>query len=79
MYQNNAEFYADFETVEENGKKLDHWVHRSIWVLLGTLVESKFARNGLTIRKTFLTNIFKNIIWHVFTGESYQAVKITVT
>ncbi len=36
MYQNNAEFYADFETVEKNAKILGHWVHVSIWVLLGT-------------------------------------------
>ncbi len=24
-----------------------------------------------------LTHIFKNIIWHLFAGESYQVVKIT--
>jgi hypothetical protein len=42
------------------------------------LVECKFARNGLTKRKTFLTNIFENIIWHLFAGESHQVVKITV-
>ncbi len=42
------------------------------------LVECKFARNGLTNRKTFLTNIFKNIIWHLFAGESHQVVKFTV-
>jgi hypothetical protein len=29
--------------------------------------------------KTFLTDIFKNIIWHLFAGESHQVVKITVT
>jgi hypothetical protein len=28
--------------------------------------------------KTFLTNILKNIIWHLFVGESHQVVKITV-
>ncbi len=27
--------------------------------------ECKFARNGLTNWKTFLTNILKNIIWHL--------------
>jgi hypothetical protein len=43
------------------------------------LVECKFARNGLTNWKTFLTNIVKNIIWHLFAGESHQVVKITVT
>jgi hypothetical protein len=42
------------------------------------IVECKFARNGLTNWKTFLTNILKNIIWHLFVGESHQAVKITV-
>jgi hypothetical protein len=30
------------------------------------------------IEKTFLTNILKNIIWHLFAGESHQVVKITV-
>ncbi len=29
--------------------------------------------------KAFLTNILKNIIWHLFAGESHQVVKITVT
>ncbi len=42
------------------------------------IVECKFARNGLTNQKTFLTNILKNIIWHLFAGESHQVVKITV-
>jgi hypothetical protein len=45
------------------------------------IVECKFARNGFTNWKTFLTNILnlKNIIWHLFAGESHQVVKITVT
>jgi hypothetical protein len=42
------------------------------------IVEYKFARNSFTNRKTFLTNILKNIIWHLFAGESHQVVKITV-
>ncbi len=42
------------------------------------IVECKFARNGLTNWKSFLTNILKNIIWHLFAGESHQVVKITV-
>ncbi len=29
--------------------------------------------------ETCLTNILKNIIWHLFAGESHQVVKITVT
>ncbi len=43
------------------------------------IVLCKFARNGLTNWKTFLTNILKNIIWHLFAGESHQVLKITVT
>ncbi len=42
------------------------------------IVECKFARNRLTSCKTFLTNILKNIILHLFAGESHQVVKITV-
>ncbi len=42
------------------------------------LVECKFPRNGWTNWKTFLTNIFENIIWHLFAGESHQVVKINV-
>jgi hypothetical protein len=42
------------------------------------LVECKVARNGLT-NKILITNIFKNIIWHLFAGESHQVVKITET
>ncbi len=41
------------------------------------LVECKFARNGLPIEQ-HLTNILKNIIWHLFAGESHHDVKITV-
>ncbi len=29
--------------------------------------------------KNFLINIFENIIWHLFAGESHQVVKIIVT
>jgi hypothetical protein len=43
------------------------------------LAECKVARNGITNWKTFLTNIFKNIIWHLHAGESNQVMKITVT
>ncbi len=42
------------------------------------LVKCKFARNGFTNWKTSLTNIFENIIWHLFAGESHQVVNITV-
>ncbi len=42
------------------------------------MVECKFARNGLTNWKIFLSNILKNIIWHLFAGESHHVVKITV-
>jgi hypothetical protein len=30
------------------------------------------------VEKNALTSIFKNIIWHLFTGQSQQVVKITV-
>ncbi len=53
-----------------------HWVH--IWLFFGT-VESKVPRNGLINWTTFLTNILKNIICHLFSGESHQVVKITLT
>ncbi len=43
------------------------------------ILECKFARNGLTNWKNCLTNIFLNIIWHLFAGESHQVEKITVT
>jgi hypothetical protein len=43
------------------------------------IVECKFARNSLTNVNIFLTNILKNINWHLFAGESHQVVKITVT
>ncbi len=42
------------------------------------IVECKFARNGLTNGKTFLTDILKNIIWHLFARESHQIVKVAV-
>ncbi len=38
----------------------------------------QIRRNGLNKLKTFLTNILKNISWHLFAGESHQVVKITV-
>jgi hypothetical protein len=41
------------------------------------VVECKFARKWLNQLKNFLTNILKNIIWHLFAGESHQVVKIT--
>ncbi len=44
------------------------------------IVECKFARKGLINQlKICLTNIVKNIIWHLFPGESHQVVKIIVT
>ncbi len=42
-----------------------------IYEYMFELVEFEFARNGLTNWKTFLTNIFENIIWHLFAGESH--------
>ncbi len=49
-----------------------------IYEYFSEIVECKFARNGLTNWKTFLTNILKNIIWHLFAGESHHVVKIIV-
>ncbi len=54
------------------------WVIDYIYEYMLELVECKFARNGLTNWNTFLTNIFVNIIWHLFAGESHKVVKITV-
>ncbi len=30
-----------------------------------------FARNGVTNWKTFWTNVFQTVIWHLFAGESH--------
>ncbi len=142
-YQNNAEFYADFETVQKNVKNLltesyrqkkcaklqfvlfyttklqkivansffckvhffqlfpQIWYQRKIPHIFDThmqkkklkffgvieyiyeyyleLVECKYVRKGLTNWKGFLINIIRNIIWHLFVGQSNQVVKITVT
>jgi hypothetical protein len=39
----------------------------------------QIRKKWLNQLKTLLTNIFKNIIWHLFSGESHQVVKITLT
>jgi hypothetical protein len=39
----------------------------------------KIRKKWLNQLITSLTNILKNIIWHLFAGESHQVVKITVT
>ena len=39
----------------------------------------QIRKKWLNQLKNFLTNILKNIIWHLFAGESHQVVKITVT
>ncbi len=38
----------------------------------------QIRKKWLTNRKTFLTNIVKNIIWHHFAGESHQVVHVSV-
>jgi hypothetical protein len=38
----------------------------------------QIRKKWLNQLKKFLTNILKNIIWHLFAGESHQVVKITV-
>ncbi len=59
-------------------QKKNFGVIEYIYEYMLELVECKFARKGLTNWKTFLTNVFENIIWHLFAGESHQVVKITV-
>ncbi len=59
-------------------KKKKFGVIESIYEYMLELVECKFARNGLTNWKKIFSNIFENIIWHLFAGESHQVVKITV-
>jgi hypothetical protein len=39
----------------------------------------QIRKKWLNQLQNFLTNILKNIIWHLFAGESHQVVKITVT
>jgi hypothetical protein len=39
----------------------------------------QIRKKWLNQLKNLLTNIFDNIIWHLFAGESHQVVKITVT
>ncbi len=73
----NSAFFLYSYVKKEIKKFWGHGVH--IWVYCKLeIVECKFARNGLTNWKTFLTNILQNIIWHLFAGESHQVVKITV-
>jgi hypothetical protein len=50
-----------------------------IYEYLLEMVQCKFTINGFINWKTVLTNILKNIIWHLFAGESHKVVKITVT
>jgi len=38
----------------------------------------QIRKKWLNQLKIFLANIFENIIWHLFAGESHQVVKITV-
>jgi hypothetical protein len=48
------------------------WVIEYIYEYFLEIEECEFARNGLiNYWKIFLTNIFKNIIWHLFAGESH--------
>ncbi len=84
-------FFDYFHRFEISDKFCEFWIlicHKRTKNFLGVieyiyeymleLVECRFARNGLTNWKTFLTNIFENIIWHLFGCESHQVVKITV-
>jgi hypothetical protein len=38
----------------------------------------QIRKKWLNQLENFLINIFKNIIWHLFAGESHQVVNITV-
>jgi hypothetical protein len=51
----------------------------STYICIFVTSRMQILKNGLTNRKTFLTNIFKNIIWHLFAGESHQDATITAT
>jgi hypothetical protein len=42
-------------------------------------IRMQIRKKWLNKLKNFLTNLLKNIIWHLFAGESHQVVKITVT
>ncbi len=68
---NQRKILHSFDThmPKKNIKNWSHLVH--FWVFL-ELVECKFARNGLTNWKTFLTDIFKNIIWHLWVPSSCE-------
>ncbi len=72
----NSAFFEYSYPKKESKKFWGHCVH--IWVLLGTSI-MQIRKKWLSQLKNFLTNIFKNIIWHLFAGESHQVVKITVT
>ncbi len=39
----------------------------------------QIRKKWLNQLKNFFNKHFKDIIWHLFAGESYQVVKITVT
>jgi hypothetical protein len=45
----------------------------------GMTSPSEVRRNRVNQLENFLTNIFKNIIWHHFAGESHQVVKLIAT
>ncbi len=68
--------YLEYSYAKKEQKNFG--VMEYMYEYLFELVECKFEGNGITNWKTFLTNIFENIIWHLFAGES-QVVKITVT
>ncbi len=64
--------------MQKKEQKFFFGVIEYIYEYMLELVECKFARHGLTNWNTFLTNVFENIIWHLFAGESHEVVKITV-
>jgi len=42
-------------------------------------MQIRIRKKWLNQLKNLFTNIVKNTIWHLFAGESYHIVKITVT
>jgi hypothetical protein len=62
--------YFEYSYAKKERKNFwGHWVY-TVYEFLLEPVKCKFVRNGLTNWKTFLTNFFENIIWHLFAGES---------
>ncbi len=60
-YQNNAEFYADFETVEKNAKNS----------LTKKLQAKKGAKLGIFLNSSFILLIYKSFLQITFSGCTF--------